>query len=74
MGWVGTAVGLMVLDATSLLGYASTMSKNKHAQALAKLGASKGGHARAASLTATQRSQIALRAARARWGPSKDSA
>ena len=41
--------------------------KNPHAQALSKLGASKGGNARAATLSAKKRSQIARRAAKARW-------
>lgn len=41
--------------------------KNQAAVALSKLGASKGGQARAASLTAKQRSRIAKRAAKARW-------
>ena len=41
--------------------------KNPHAQALAKLGARKGGLARAAKLTAKQRSQSAKKAAAARW-------
>ena len=42
--------------------------KNPAAVALSKLGASKGGIARAASLTAKQRSKIAKKAAKARWG------
>jgi hypothetical protein len=41
--------------------------KNEHAQALAALGASKGGLARAASMTAEERSNVAQRAALARW-------
>ena len=41
--------------------------KNPAAVALSKLGASKGGMARAASLTAKQRSKIARKAAKARW-------
>jgi len=41
--------------------------KNPHAQALSALGASKGGKARAESLTAKQRSKIAKKAAKARW-------
>ena len=41
--------------------------KNPHAQALSKLGASKGGKARAQKLTAKKRSQIARKAAKARW-------
>lgn len=46
--------------------------KNKHAQALSKLGASKGGQARAAKLSAAKRKAIALKAASARWGKKKD--
>jgi hypothetical protein len=41
--------------------------KNPHAVALSKLGAAKGGKARAESLTAKQRSKIAKKAAKARW-------
>jgi hypothetical protein len=41
--------------------------KNPHAQALSKLGASKGGKARAQKLTAKKRSQIAKKAAETRW-------
>jgi hypothetical protein len=44
------------------------MAKNLHAAALSKLGASKGGKARAQALTAAQRKEIAKKAARARWG------
>jgi hypothetical protein len=43
-------------------------AKNPAAVALSKLGASKGGKARAAKLTPKQRSKIAKRAAKARWG------
>jgi hypothetical protein len=42
--------------------------KNPAAVALGRLGGLKGGPARAASLTAAQRSEIATKAARARWG------
>lgn len=42
--------------------------KNPFAVALGKLGASKGGIARAESLTKKRRSQIAKKAAKARWG------
>jgi len=42
--------------------------KNPHAQALSKLGASKGGKARAKSLSAKKRKAIAKKAAEARWG------
>jgi hypothetical protein len=41
--------------------------KNPAAVALGKLGASKGGKARAAKLTPEQRSAIAKKAAEARW-------
>ena len=42
-------------------------AKNPHAQALSKLGASKGGKARAAKLSETKRKAIAKKAAAARW-------
>jgi hypothetical protein len=45
--------------------------KNPAAVALAMLGASKGGHARAASLSARKRKQIAKDAAKARWSKEK---
>jgi hypothetical protein len=45
--------------------------KNPHAVALSKLGAAKGGKARAEMLTPEERRAIALRAARARWGKRK---
>jgi hypothetical protein len=41
--------------------------KNPHAQALSRLGAAKGGKARAAKLSKAKRSLIARKAARARW-------
>jgi hypothetical protein len=41
--------------------------KNIHAQALSALGASKGGKARAKSLSRDRRAAIAKKAARARW-------
>lgn len=41
--------------------------KNPHAVALARRGAKKGGHARAASLTPEQRKEVARKAAEARW-------
>jgi len=44
--------------------------KNPHAQALSKLGASKGGKARAQKLSAYKRTQIAKNAAKSRWGKS----
>ena len=45
---------------------------NPHAVALSKLGASKGGLARAASLSARRRQEIASKAAKARWAKRKD--
>lgn len=42
--------------------------KNPHAQGLSKLGASKGGKARAKNLSAKKRKAIAKKAAKARWG------
>ncbi len=42
--------------------------KNPAAVALGRLGGLKGGAARAASLSARKRSQIAAKAAAARWG------
>ena len=45
-----------------------TDEKSEHARALSELGASKGGKARAKSLTPTERSEIARRAAEKRWG------
>jgi hypothetical protein len=41
--------------------------KNRHAIALAKLGAKKGGEARAAVLSPERRREIAIKAAQARW-------
>ena len=41
--------------------------KNPHAVALGRLGAQKGGRARAARLSAARRSEIAKKAAAARW-------
>jgi hypothetical protein len=41
--------------------------KNPHAQALSALGASKGGKARAANLSAKRRTAIARKAALSRW-------
>lgn len=42
-------------------------TRNQAAVALSKLGASKGGKARAAKLSKKRRSEIAKKAARARW-------
>jgi hypothetical protein len=41
--------------------------KNPHAVALGRLGGQKGGKARAEKLSARERSEIAKKAARARW-------
>ena len=46
-------------------------TRNQAALALSKLGASKGGKARAESLSATKRKAIARKAAKARWIKSK---
>jgi hypothetical protein len=43
-------------------------TRNPHAVALSKLGASKGGKARAKSLSAAKRKKIAKNAAKKRWG------
>ena len=43
-------------------------NKNPNAVALGRLGGLKGGAARAASLSPRKRSQIAAKAAKARWG------
>jgi hypothetical protein len=45
--------------------------KNPAAVALGRLGGKKGGKARAAKLTKEQRSEIARKAARARWGKNR---
>jgi hypothetical protein len=45
--------------------------KNPHAQALSRLGASKGGKARASKLSPRKRSAIAKAAAKARWKTAK---
>ena len=46
--------------------------KNPAAVALGKLGASKGGKARAEKLTPEQRSEIARNAAKARWAKRRE--
>lgn len=45
--------------------------KNPHAVALGRLGGKKGGPARARTLTAAQRRDIARKAAQARWSGAK---
>jgi len=47
------------------------LNSAEHARELGKLGASKGGKARAAKLTQEQRSAIARKAAQARWNKTK---
>jgi hypothetical protein len=47
-------------------------NKNPHAVALGRLGGLKGGAARAAKLAPKKRSQIAAKAAKARWGKKSD--
>ena len=49
----------------------TTEGKNPAAVALGRLGAKKGGEARAAKLSARKRSQIAKKAAEARWAHQK---
>ncbi len=49
------------------------VTKNPAAVELGRLGGLKGGAARAASLTPKKRSQIAAKAAQARWGKKKPS-
>lgn len=48
-----------------------TAGKNPAAVALGRLGGLKGGRARADSLTKKRRSEIAKKAAKARWGKAK---
>lgn len=50
----------------------ASSGKNPAAVALGKLGGAKGGKARAARLSADQRRSIAVRAARIRWGESRE--
>ena len=45
--------------------------KNQHAVALGRLGGKKGGLARKRALSSKKRSEIARKAARARWGKHK---
>jgi hypothetical protein len=59
----------IVQEATGQAAPAAEMpdTRNPHALALSKLGASKGGQARAAALSAKRRSQIARKAVKTRW-------
>ncbi|MDO8616613.1 MAG: hypothetical protein Q7T33_12910 [Dehalococcoidia bacterium] len=52
--------------------YDPTEGKNPAAVALGRLGGQKGGKRRAASLSPERRSEIARKAAAARWGKPKD--
>ncbi len=60
---------ILVLVVRERVGYDSRMAeeKNPAAVALGKLGGAKGGKARAKKLTPEQRSEIARKAAKARW-------
>ena len=58
----------IVEDATNDQPTVSNDGKNPHAVALGRLGGMKGGRARAKKLNKKQRSEIASKAARARWG------
>jgi hypothetical protein len=53
--------------AAEATGEAPPSDKNPHAVALGRLGGQKGGKARAKKLTPEQRSEIARKAATARW-------
>lgn len=61
---------LVVDIATGEAEEAPVPEKNPAAVALGKLGGAKGGKARAAKLSAERRSEIAKKAAEARWGSS----
>jgi nanoRNase/pAp phosphatase (c-di-AMP/oligoRNAs hydrolase) len=61
------AAARIVAEATA------TREKNPMAVALGKLGGAKGGHARAASLSAKKRTAIAKLAARVRWSKKRPS-
>jgi hypothetical protein len=62
-----TQIALQVVEAATGEPLAAKPPKNPAAVALGRLGASKGGKARAAKLSATRRKQIAKKAAKARW-------
>lgn len=63
---VNTLVARIVEEATT-----EPNEKNPHAVALGQLGGKRGGIARAKKLTAGRRSEIAKKAAQARWGKSE---
>ena len=54
---------------TPITGPPTEKPKNPHAVALGRMGGLKGGAARAAALGPRKRSQIAAKAAKARWNP-----
>ena len=64
---VNEAAFRVVQQATGEAPPEAPSGKNPAAVALGKLGGAKGGKARAAKLTAEQRSEIARKAATARW-------
>ncbi len=63
-----TDVNRLAFDVVSrLTGETTSNPSSDAARALSKLGAAKGGKARAANLTAARRSAIAKKAAKTRW-------
>jgi hypothetical protein len=62
---------IIAADVTRQATDEASIVKNPAAVALGRLGGKKGGRARAAKLTPEQRSDIAKKAARARWGRTK---
>jgi hypothetical protein len=58
-------------DTSESLPASEESTKNPHAVALGRLGAQKGGRARAEKLTPEQRSEIARKAVQARWAKKK---
>jgi len=63
-----TQIAKAVIDqVTDNLPQPKSDTRNPHAVALSKLGASKGGKAKAKSLPRKKRREIAKKAARARW-------
>ncbi len=70
----GNQLAKMVVDlATGNAPPEPASTKNPAAVALGKLGGAKGGKARAKSLTAKQRSEIAKKAAAKRWSAKRPS-
>ena len=59
---------IMLESTGQILTGPTELHKNPHAVALGKLGGLKGGPSRAAKMTPKKRSEIAARAAKARWG------